>query len=497
MKYENKSYGDFEKIITDFEFELKGKLIVVTSINPTGGGEGKTTTLIGLNDLFNNYQKKAIGCLRQPSIGPFLGRKGGATGSGECQLINDLEINLGLTGDFEKISLVNNLIVTIIENHIFYNTELKIDPKRILLHRCVDLNDRSLREIKYQISDKVQRNESFQITAASSLMAAFALVNSPDEFETICKKAIVAFSYDNKPITVDDLKLSKTITKILKNVFYPNIVKSKYGSEILMHGGPFANIAHGCNTIIATKMALSRAEYVFTECGFGSDLGLEKFINIKCRKAGLYPNLIIYAISLQSIIIHGDGLIDKGIEHLKKHLLIANTFNVNAIVILNKFINDQDIQVKEFLEKCKIEKIKVIVSNLWSTGPNTSESKLLFNFINENISNKTPLPQFTYSLKDPIMTKIDKITKNIYGAKKLQIENNVIEKIANLKNGEDEFMICIAKDQTSIIGNKLNNDTFYITDININYFSKLIILISSKIFLMPGLPIKPNAAGEL
>jgi len=496
MEYQKIKYGLFDKIKTDFKYDIKAKLIVLTSINPTSKGEGKTTSLIGLVDLFKHYEKNTIGCLRQPSVGPFLGMKGGATGSGKCALKNDFEINIGLTGDFEKIALVNNLIVTIIENEIYFNSDLKVDSKKIHINRSIDLNDRSLRNVKYKINKNQDYKTSFTITAASNLMAAFCLVNSIDEFSKIIKKTIVAFSVDNNPITINDLKIGDNIVKILETALLPNIVKTKSESTILMHGGPFANIAHGCNSIIATKTAMTNSDYVFTECGFGSDLGLEKFINIKCRRANLFPNLVVYAISLKSIIEHGKGSIKMGMKNLKDHLGIAKSFGIKPIVILNQFIDDKEDDIKLFSKYCIELNIKMMISNLWKTGPKHKSNQILLNFILDNIE-MNPIHKFTYELVDPIITKIEKVAKIIYGAKKIEIDKKVLEKINNLKNHEHEFNICIAKDQKSIIGHNLDNKIFYINDLKINYFAKLIVLITTKVFLMPGLPKIPNAMGEL
>lgn len=496
MKYDKIQYGSFQKIATDYKYDLKAKLIVLTSINPTSNGEGKTTTLIGLTDLLNHYDKKTIGCLRQPSVGPFLGMKGGATGSGQCILKNDFEINIGLTGDFDKISLVNNLIVTIIENEIYFNSDLRIDQTRIHITRCLDLNDRSLRKVNYIIKDNKNYETSFSITAASNLMAAFCLVNNVNEFSTIIEKTIVAFSLDDKPITIGDLKIVTNIVKILETAFLPNIVKTQYESLILMHGGPFANIAHGCNTIIATKTAMTNADFVLTESGFGSDLGLEKFINIKCQRANIFPNLVIYAISLKSIIEHGNGEIIDGMVNLKQHLAIAKSFGIKPIVILNQFQDDKLVDIEKFINYCSNLKIPMEVSNLWKLGPTHKSQKKLLDFILENL-NHNPEPKFTYQMKDTILDKITKVAKTIYGATKIEITETVLDQIKNLKNGENNFNICIAKNQKSIIGHNLNNNVFYITDFKINYFAKLIILITSKVFLMPGLPKVPNIMKEL
>lgn len=489
-------YGNFYKIQDDYQYNPKAKLIVLTSISPTSNGEGKTTTLIGLTDLFRSKKENVIGCLRQPSVGPFLGMKGGATGSGECVLQNDFEINMGLNGDFEKIALVNNLIVSVIENEIYFNSKLDIDPKKIFISRCLDLNDRSLRNINYKITKDIEVSSDFSITAASNIMAAFCLAENPTDFSQTIEQTIIAFNRKGGKVIIKDLELTNSINKILEVPFKPNLVLTKHNSKILMHGGPFANIAHGCNSIIATKVAMTNADFVFTECGFGSDLGLEKFINIKCDKANIYPNLIVYAISLKSILEHGNGSVKVGIEHLKNHLKIANSFGTNVVVILNKFSNDKPVDIESFMYECQINNIKVEISNLWLTGPKGEEATKLFNFIISNLNNN-PKKIFTYDKNDDIMEKIAKITTKIYNAKEVKINAKVLEKIQNLSGDEKQFKICIAKDQKVIIGNYLKDDIFYIEDIKINYFAKLIILISTKIFLMPGLPKIPNAKGKL
>ncbi len=461
------------------------QLILLTSINPTSHGEGKTTTLIGLTDAFNYYNYDAIGCLRQPSIGPYLGFKGGATGSGNCSIKNDSVINLGLTGDFDKIALVNNLIASIVENELFQKLE-DIDLKTFRWRRCVDLNDRSLREIKYKVGDE-SHSSSYTITAASDIMALFTLCNNEDDFINKLGNVVICKTKKGKDIKIKDLNIMESIREIIHNALIPNLVFTKRNNPIIMHGGPFANIAHGTSSLISIKQAMSEAKYTFVECGFGSDLGLEKFINIVTRQGNIVPNLVVYAISFASLKTHGENNNEKMVEFLKKHLSICDSFNLNNVVLLNKFANDNDEEVESFIKYAQEQGIKIMISNLYNDPLN--KSKKIVDFILNNLQNNKI--KYTYKLEDNLEAKIDKVSKSIYGAKKVVYSKKAKEILNN--NNKLNYYLCIAKDYKEIIP---TDKVLRVKDIYINHAANLIVPITGNIFLMPGLPKKPNAKSK-
>lgn len=484
------------------------KLILVTSINPTPAGEGKTTTLIGLNDCFNFFKKKSIACLRQPSMGPFFGIKGGATGSGKSELKNSNWINSGFTGDFFAIESCNNLIQAMIENEIFNNSTLNIDYKNIVWNRCLDMNDRSLREISYLIKDKQKITTKFNITAASYLMACFCLAKSLEDLVKKIDDTIIAFSKTNNPIFVKDLKITNAIKITLERAFNPNLALSKYNNPILIHGGPFANIAHGCNSIIATKIALNQADYVFTEAGFGADLGMEKFLNIKCREANIAPNLIVLVITIKALIHHSgvswdkitnktllEKAIQKGFCNVEKHIETIKSFNLNFCIVINKFTSDNKYEL-DFLKKMIKDKgYDCEISTMWQKGP--KDNKNIFHLINRNFSDRNNI-NYSYELSDSIESKIEKIATKIYGAKKVILSKKAANKIIKHQKILNNYYICFAKTFSSLSSNpkKIGRPvdfTININDIEFNHSSKFIIPIVGKVFLMPGLPKEPNA----
>ncbi|MDE7088424.1 MAG: formate--tetrahydrofolate ligase, partial [Malacoplasma sp.] len=390
---ELEKFGDFYKLKNDYEKinNSNNKLILVTSINPTPEGEGKTTTLIGLNDCLNYFGKSSLACLRQPSMGPFFGIKGGATGSGQCEILDAEKINCGFTGDFYEIEAANNLIMSIIENEIYFNSELDIDPNKIMWKRCIDINDRSLREIKYEIKKGIEIKSGFTITAASYLMALFCIAKNKKDFKDKLDNTIVAFNKQNKPIYLKELKISDAIMLVLNNSLKPNLAFSKFGNPIIIHGGPFANIAHGCNSLIALTYAINKAEYVFTEAGFGSELGAEKFIDILCREANLIPDLVVLTITLKAVKHHGKTvlekmnqkycakeLIDVGFENVKHHFNLLKKFNLNVCIIFNKFDSDDEKELNYLKSKSSSLTISTI-STMWQDGP--KNNKAIFDLI--------------------------------------------------------------------------------------------------------------------
>lgn len=480
-------YNNWVYKIKDFSnlnINSDNNLIVMTSINPTSFGEGKTTTLIGLVDAFNKEKKSAIGCLRQPSIGPYLGMKGGATGGGSCSIINDKFINLGLTGDFEKIMLLNNLIISIIENDYFQNN-LNIDPKSIKWRRCIDLNDRSLREIGYKIKNTSIKS-SFTITSASDIMALFSLCKNWDDFKEKIESTPVCKTNKGKTIYIKDLNIIDSIKDIIYNALNPNIVFTLRKNPIIMHGGPFANIAHGTNSLISTYHAINNSKYTFVESGFGSDLGLEKFVNIVSRVGELQPKLAIYSISFKSLKFHGNNDFNKMLSFLNKHLNIAKSFNLNYVVLMNKFYDDNIEELNKFIEFAKNNSVEIIISDLYN---NLDNSKNIVNYIISKLQDNRIT--YSYDINDNVKIKIENIAKKIYGAKDVKYSKNALKILNNIN--KYKYYVCIAKDHKEITP---KDGILKINDIYINHSAQLIVPICNNIFLMPGLPKIPRARKE-
>lgn len=499
-------YGDFYKIKNNLDNNNKNsKLILVTSINPTPSGEGKTTTLIGINDCLNYFNKKSIAVLRQPSIGPFFGIKGGATGSGECSLQNHNKINCGLTGDFFKIETANNLIAACIENEIFQKSALNIDPKTILWNRCIDINDRSLRNINYEIDQNNHISTCFNITAASYLMATFCLAKSKKDFQQKVENTLIAFSYDKKPIYVKDLNIIDSIMLIMDEALNPNLCFSKYDNPVIVHGGPFANIAHGCNSIIATQTGLNCSDYVLTEAGFGIDLGAEKFLNIKMREMDATPNLVVIAVTVKSLKYHGGvdknnlkelnlKAVENGFNNLVKNVESIQSFNLNFVIVINKFSDDNQQEIDLLKNMCDKHNYKCEVSTMWQDGPSKNKHihDLIINNLQENKIN------YSYELNESVESKANKIAKIIYGANSAILSENVKSVINQNLDFINNYYVCVAKTFSSLSDDatKLNRPTNFdinVQDIQINHSAKFVILITSKTFLMPGLPKTPNA----
>ena len=509
---ELEGFGAFYKITNKHEnYGIeKGKLILVTAINPTPSGEGKTTTLIGINDCLNYFGESSLACLRQPSVGPFFGIKGGATGSGECEIINARKINSGFTGDFYAIETANNLILSVIENEVYFSTDLKIDPKRILWKRCIDINDRSLRNINYFIKENIEINTDFTITAASYLMALFCLAKDKYDFRKRLEDTIVAFDYSNSPVYLRDLKIIDSIMLILEDALKPNVAFSKQNNPIIIHGGPFANIAHGCNTLIALKNALKRSEYVLTEAGFGAELGAEKFIDILCRESGLKPGLIVLTTTLKATIYHGEQIakiknkiistketIDLGFENIRYHMNVLKKYNPNVCIIINKFTND-NLEDLMYL-KLKCDNIaSTVISTMWQDGP--SKNIDVYKMIKENYKNSDFELNYIYDLNDSVINKITLLSKKIYNASNVIFSDKALSKIKENNKWIDGYYICGAKTpysvSTSIDFKTFEKQEVVVEDIEINHAAKFVIPIFSKIFLMPGLPKNPNAKNK-
>lgn len=502
---QNANSGFFKVNVKNINDKNDSHLILVTSINPTPSGEGKTTTLIGLNDCLNYFNKKTLACLREPSMGPYFGIKGGAAGSGKNSLKKADKINGCFTGDFYAIETANNLIMTMIENSLYFDNQLNIDPTKVLWKRCLDMNDRSLRNISYQIKD-IDVLSEFTITAASKMMALFCLSKDKNDFINRLENTIIAKTFDNKNIYVKDLKIKEALMSIMDEALNPNIVESSYDNPVLVHGGPFANIAHGCNSFIATNIALSKAKYVFTEAGFGADLGAEKFLNIKCREFNIKPSLVVITATIKALKYHGGvalndlnkidlNAIEKGFDNLLKHVESIRSFNLPLCVVINKFSSDTKKELDLLKKLCLENQIDCEVSTTWQNGP--SKNIKLVKLIERNINKENKI-KYTYDLKDDPIIKMEKIAKTIYGASGINLSDKAKKKLIEFEKQIKDYYICFAKTPFSLSSNPNllgRPKDFYIDidDIEINSAVKFLIPITSKVFMMPGLPKNPNA----
>ena len=506
-------YGKFKaKIDIDLMKKLKdkkdGKLILVTSINPTPLGEGKTTVSIGLSDALNKLGYKSILALREPSLGPVFGMKGGATGGGYAQVAPMEDINLHFTGDIHCITSANNLISSMIDNHIYYGNKLGF--KKVIWKRCMDLNDRALRKIKIGLSNEKNmqsRNDSFDITVASEIMAVFCLSNDLSDFKRRVSNITIGFNYNDELIKVSDINAQGAVTALMKDAINPNIVQTLEHNLAFIHGGPFANIAHGCNSIIATKMALKLGDYVVTEAGFGADLGAEKFVDIKCRKSGISPSASVCVATIKALKYHG-GLdvtectkpnidaLENGIKNLLKHVdNIQNKFGIQTVVAINKFSSDVDEEIEFLSKKLKENNIPMSLVEVWAKGSDGAIN--LAGKVMDVVSGSKN--KFIYDDNDNIKTKIEKISKNVYGAIGVRYSdeaNNEILKIERL--GYKKYPVCIAKTQYSFSDNPKNllcNEPFDInvSEVELKTGAEFVVIKTGKIFTMPGLPKVPAA----
>lgn len=465
-----------------------GKLILVTAINPTPYGEGKTTVSIGLGDALNHLNKNVLICLRQPSMGPVFGLKGGATGGGYSQVVPMDEINLHFTGDFHAITSANNLLSSAIDNHIFQGNELKI--KRVTFQRCLDVNDRALRQ-----SSSGGREESFNITAASEIMALFCLAKSLDDLKEKLGNIIIGYNEEDKPVFAKELNIEGALTVILKDAFLPNLVQTLENTPTIIHGGPFANIAHGCNTVVATKLSLSYADYVVTEAGFGADLGAEKFLDIKCKNNDLKPNVIVLVATTKALKYNGDDDIEKGLVNLKAHIDNLSKYKVPFLVCLNKYSDDTEEEINVVKEYCQKQNIDFEVSDAYANGGKGAID--LANLVMkkcEEESNFTPIYTDDKSIKE----KIETLSKEIYHAASVNYSEEALQKIEELeKLGLDKYPICVAKTQYSISDDpkKLGYPKDYeinVKDIRLYNGAGFITVLLGNIMTMPGLPKRPN-----
>lgn len=481
-------YGNYKAKINKIPNNIKSKLILVTSTNPTPFGEGKTTFSIGLCDAMNKNKEKTILALREPSLGPVFGIKGGATGGGLSQIMPSTDINLHFNGDFHAITSANNLIASIIDNHIYFGNELQI--QEVLFQRCLDLNDRALRNVTLK-----NRKDHFTITAASELMMILCLAKNEIDLREKIKNIIIGINKDKKYVYLKDLKCEGAVLALLKDTLKPNLVQTLYNNPAIIHGGPFANIAHGCNSIIATKLAMSLADYTITEAGFGSDMGALKFLDIKCRDNNIYPDLIIITSTIRSLKHNGEGLLEKGIENLRFHIEKMIQANDNVLVVLNRFKDDKEEEIKYVKEFCEKLNTPFAISNIYNDGVN--DTKELVKTVTTLANNKNTKHLELYKDEDDIITKIENICKNFLTAKEVKYKKGLKQELENLNKDFKNYKICISKTQYSITDNpKLlgypKDFTITITDYKINNGAKIITILAGDIQTMPGLAKNSN-----
>lgn len=467
----------------------KGKLILVTSINPTPYGEGKTTVSVGLNDALNKLNKKSVAVLREPSLGPVFGMKGGATGGGFAQVVPSLDINLHFTGDMHAITTANNLLSAAIDNHIYYGNQLEIDIEKIVFNRCIDINDRFLRNIEIGYND-IKIKEKYNITAASEIMAILCLASSIEDLKKRLGNIIIAYNKKNKPVFAYQLNCIDSLVILLKDAIKPNLVQTLEHNPVIIHGGPFANIAHGCNSLIATKIALNLADYVITEAGFGSDLGAEKFLDIKCQVGNIKPDAIIINVTIKSLMYNGHNDLKKGLELLNVHIENMKKYLDNVVVCINKFSNDLVEDINFTKEFCSNKNVPCILVDSYMNG-GSGAIKLASEII--EITNKDSNFKPLYSFNQSIKEKINLICKQIYRAKRVIYSKEIDEKITYLENNNfDNLPVCIAKTPYSLSDdpNKIGvvgNFEVEIKDIKINNGASFIIVYLSNVLTLPGL----------
>ena len=492
--------------------EKKGNLILVTAITPTPAGEGKTTTSVGLNDGLNKIGKNSIVCLREPSLGPSFGMKGGAAGGGYAQVVPMEQINLHFTGDFHAITSAHNLLSALIDNHIYWGNKLNIDPDNIKWKRVVDLNDRALRNIKInlgKLKNNIPREDGFDITVASEVMAIFCLSNNLKELEEKIGNITVAYTKDKKPIYAKDLNAHGPMTVLLKDAIRPNITQTLENNPAIIHGGPFANIAHGCNSVIATKTGLKLSDYVVTEAGFGADLGAEKFLNIKCRKANIKPKCVVLVATIRALKMHGGvekedlkkeniDALKKGLPNLERHIQNIKKFGLETLVAINHFITDTKNEVKIIEDYCSKLGVKASVCMHWEKGG--EGTKDLANNVVElcNKSKKNGF-KFLYSSETPILKKVEAIAKEIYGASSIEVDEKIKQQIKKIEDdGFGKFPVCIAKTQFSFstdpkLKGAPTGHVLPIREIRLSSGAEFIVVICGSIMTMPGLPKVPAA----
>ena len=500
----------------------EGKLILVTAITPTPAGEGKTTTSVGLNDGLNKIGKKSIVCLREPSLGPSFGMKGGAAGGGYAQVVPMEQINLHFTGDFHAITSAHNLLSALIDNHIYWGNKLNIDVRRIVWKRVLDMNDRALRSININlggVANGFPREDGFDITVASEIMAIFCLANNLEDLENRIGNITVAYTREKKPIYAKDLKAQGPMTVLLKEAIRPNITQTLENNPAIIHGGPFANIAHGCNSVIATKAGLKLADYVVTEAGFGADLGAEKFLDIKCRKSDLKPSCVVIVATIRALKMHGgvakDDLknenveaLKKGLVNLERHVENVKKFGLPVAIAVNHFIKDTDDEVKALVDFCNKLGIKASLCTHWANGG--EGTKELASHVADLCEKKENKFKFLYESKTPLFKKIETIAKEIYRADEVIADTKIRDQLKSFEEaGYGELPICVAKTQYSFstdpnLKGAPTGHSLPIREIRLSSGAEFIVVVCGAIMTMPGLPrvpaadsIKLNKKGEI
>lgn len=512
-------YGHWKaKISLDFlktvEDKPDGKLILVTAISPTPAGEGKTTTSVGLSDALNSLGEKSIVCLREPSLGPVFGMKGGAAGGGYSQVVPMDDINLHFTGDISAVTLANNLLAALIDNHVFHGNELGIDVRRVVWRRVIDMNDRSLRNITIGQGgpgNGYPRNDAFDIAVASEVMAIFCLANNIEDLKDRLGRIVVAYTRARTPILAKDLNAQGAMAVLLKDAIKPNIVQTLENNPAFIHGGPFANIAHGCNSVIATKTALKLADYVVTEGGFGADLGAEKFINIKCRKSGLRPDGAVVVATVRALKYHGGveladlgkenlEALEKGIENLERHIQNTRThLGLPCIVAINHFTLDTDAEIKLLQDKMAAQGVRVVVSRHWAEGSKGAES--LAKAVMEMIETTASNVKFLYEDSLPLWDKMGVIAEKLYGAKEITADAAVKTQIKQLQDaGYGDLPICVAKTQYSFstdpaLRGAPSDHILSVREVRLAAGAEFVVFVCGAVMTMPGLPRQPASIG--
>jgi formate--tetrahydrofolate ligase len=509
-------YGHYKaKVSLDYVDSLKdkpdGKLILVTAMTPTPAGEGKTTTTVGLGDALNHIGKKAMICLREPSLGPVFGMKGGAAGGGYAQVVPMEDINLHFTGDFSAIGLANNLLAALLDNHIHHGNELGIDVRRIAWKRVVDMNDRALRDIVVSLGgpgNGYPRQDGFDIVVASEVMAIFCLSNSLEDLKQRLGNIVVAYTREQKPIYARDLNAHGAMTVLLRDALAPNLVQTLENSLAFIHGGPFANIAHGCNSVIATKTALKLADYVVTEAGFGADLGAEKFIDIKCRKSGLRPSATVIVATVRAIKYHGGAdmktitqenlaALDKGLVNLERHVdNVQRVYGIPCVVSINHFTSDTAAEVEMLKARMAKLGVKVVLATHWADGSKGAAE--LAKMVVEMCAKRSNL-SFVYEETDSLWDKVNKIAKKVYRAAEVTADAKVRNQIKKLQDdGYGHYPVCVAKTQYSFstdaqVRGAPENHVINVREVRLAAGAEFVVMVCGDIMTMPGLPKVPSA----
>jgi len=498
--------------LNSLKHKKDGKLILVTAISPTPAGEGKTTTTVGLGDGLNHIGKKAMICLREPSLGPVFGVKGGAAGGGLAQIVPMEDINLHFTGDFSAIALANNLLAAMLDNHIHHGNSLGIDVRRIQWKRVVDMNDRALRSLTVGlggVANGFPRQDGFDIVVASEVMAIFCLATSIEDLKKRLGEIVVAYTYDQKPVLAKDLKAHGAMTVLLKDALAPNLVQTLEKTPAFVHGGPFANIAHGCNSVIATQAALKLADYVVTEAGFGADLGAEKFIDIKCRKSGLRPSAVVIVVTVRAMKYHGGAelanltvedisALDKGLVNLERHVQnITQVYNLPCVVSINQFTSDTPAEIELIKNRMKTLGVEVVLASHWGEGGKGAAelAKVVVDLCESNTKQMT----YVYDDQDTLWEKVNQIAKKVYRASEVNADAKVRAQIESLQQqGYGHYPVCVAKTQSSFsIDPKLrgapDNHVITIREVRLAAGAEFIVMVCGDIMTMPGLPKVPSA----